>query len=321
MTSDEIEIHLRLTQRNRRVSGIESLAIRVKNNNAPNGDILEINEIGDYYFNDPLRASANPTVTNVGGYAFSKTGQKFTINLFPSGHFIHVKYGSLRWGMSVAVKGHSSMFSDADGMCGDWDLSGIRDRDDNVVNGKMLGESWQVGLDSGDAQILSGDAPNTCVPALPLTQQQQDEGKSCTFCNTLATPHQRKNCKYDASVLGCDWVKDREEAPFYDKSYNENSMDFYHSEVIKKDQFSYTFPTDKTSQFVHGICVLGASGAQATSTDNALKYTEVRDFGTGTKLWDDRLYVARDVDGSAMCEGGTYLRPNRHKVSSSGNSK
>jgi len=82
----------------------------------------------------------------------------------------------------------------------------------------------------------------------------------------------------------------------------------------------YTFPPTKTSQFVHGLCVMGASFARATSTNNAgLTYTMLSEpFDDGVKLWDDRDYVADEVSGSEMCEGGIYLRPNMVKTIASG---
>merc|ERR1712232_1127707 len=58
----------------------------------------------------------------------------------------------------------------------------------------------------------------------------------------------------------------------------------------------------------------GASSAEATSTDPNLKYTLVPDFKNGAKLWDDRSYVAKHVEGASMCEGGLYLRPSRVKT-------
>merc|ERR1712008_53858 len=76
---------------------------------------------------------------------------------------------------------------------------------------------------------------------------------------------------------------------------------------------SYTFPPVQTNQFVHGLCVKGVSDAGASSTDSYLSYTSVANFQDGMKIWDDRNYVVRGVEGDAMCEGGIYLRPSRHK--------
>ena len=80
---------------------------------------------------------------------------------------------------------------------------------------------------------------------------------------------------------------------------------------------TYSFPYIDTDQFVHGICVLGASSAGAYSdTDYDLEYTVVPDFGDGMELWGDRDYTVSGIEGPEMCEGGLYLKPSRHKVSS-----
>ena len=78
----------------------------------------------------------------------------------------------------------------------------------------------------------------------------------------------------------------------------------------------YEFPPTDTKEFIHGICVLGASSASAFSdTEFDLEYTVVPDFKDGVKLWSDRDYVVQGIQGDEMCEGGTYLKPSRHKVS------
>ena len=78
---------------------------------------------------------------------------------------------------------------------------------------------------------------------------------------------------------------------------------------------SYNFPTDNTNEFVHGICAMGASRVQATSTDPNLTYTPISEFQNGIKMWGDRNYVASNVSGNKMCQGGIYLQPSKHKVS------
>ena len=61
---------------------------------------------------------------------------------------------------------------------------------------------------------------------------------------------------------------------------------------------------------------LGASSVTAVSdTYLDLEYTVVPDFKDGVKLWDDRSYTVHNITGPEMCEGGTYLKPNKHKVS------
>ena len=77
---------------------------------------------------------------------------------------------------------------------------------------------------------------------------------------------------------------------------------------------SYTFPPVATSQFVHGLCVLGASKATVTSDDPQLTYTSIPNFGNDVQLWDNRGYKALGIDNEDYCKGGTYLRPSLHKV-------
>jgi len=74
----------------------------------------------------------------------------------------------------------------------------------------------------------------------------------------------------------------------------------------------FTFPATETTQFVHGICVTGASSAHATSDFEGLTYTEVRPFVDGTLAWDDRSYTHTGIIFSP-CAGGIFLRPSRHK--------
>ena len=77
----------------------------------------------------------------------------------------------------------------------------------------------------------------------------------------------------------------------------------------------YNFPPVQTNQFVHGICVMGAKYAEATSTDPELTYTLIPEFQNGVKMWADRTYMTSEVSGTELCEGGIYLQPSRHKVS------
>mmetsp|Transcript_6813 Transcript_6813/g.7842 ORF Transcript_6813/g.7842 Transcript_6813/m.7842 type:complete len:171 (-) Transcript_6813:175-687(-) len=76
---------------------------------------------------------------------------------------------------------------------------------------------------------------------------------------------------------------------------------------------SYTFPKVTTSQFVHGLCVLGASEAQATSDDPQLTYTNIPNFGDDVQLWANRGYKALGINNEDYCKGGTYLQPSLHK--------
>ena len=84
---------------------------------------------------------------------------------------------------------------------------------------------------------------------------------------------------------------------------------------------TYVFPTtDSTSRedegggFVHGLCVLGAESATASSSDLGFTYTPLTvpsGFATATQLWTNRGYRSVGVDGggAALCEGGLYLQP------------
>ena len=82
-----------------------------------------------------------------------------------------------------------------------------------------------------------------------------------------------------------------------------------------ENDISFSFPPTSTNQFVHGLCVMGASYAEATSTNTNLSYSTVSNFKDGVTLWNDRNYVANGVSGDEMCEGGIYLKPSNHKVS------
>ena len=84
---------------------------------------------------------------------------------------------------------------------------------------------------------------------------------------------------------------------------------------IASYEYFQDFPATSTSQFVHGICVVGASAVDVSSTDADLTYVEVNDFQSGEKLWSDRSYTVGDVVGEELCQGGTYLRPSTVKVS------
>ena len=66
----------------------------------------------------------------------------------------------------------------------------------------------------------------------------------------------------------------------------------------------YDFPAVNTDQFVHGICAVGASRVKATSNDLNLTYTQIPKFQNDMKMWADRDYIANDVYGAEMCQGG-----------------
>eukprot|EP01083_Nonionella_stella_P006339 18407_1 len=76
---------------------------------------------------------------------------------------------------------------------------------------------------------------------------------------------------------------------------------------VKEHEF--VFPITETDEFSHGICVMGSSSVEATSTDSNLTYNSVANFQNGIKLWGDRSYTASGVNGVERCEGGNYLQP------------
>ena len=86
--------------------------------------------------------------------------------------------------------------------------------------------------------------------------------------------------------------------------------------TVSRPDGSYDFPPVATSQFVHGLCAMGASYFTATATDQNLTYkVGSNNFQDGVRLWSNRDYVVDGIQGADMCEGGIYLEPSRHKVS------
>jgi len=70
--------------------------------------------------------------------------------------------------------------------------------------------------------------------------------------------------------------------------------------------------TIDTHEFVHGLCVTGASSVAVYSSDPNLYYTQYENFASQQKAWGDRDYVLEGVENT-VCAGGIYLQPNRHK--------
>ena len=77
--------------------------------------------------------------------------------------------------------------------------------------------------------------------------------------------------------------------------------------------YQVTFPEIDTSEFVYGICVVGASSAIGISTDISLTYSEVLNFQSGQTAWSDRSYTIEGVENT-ICVGGIFLQPSKHKV-------
>lgn len=72
------------------------------------------------------------------------------------------------------------------------------------------------------------------------------------------------------------------------------------------------FPETDTNQFVHGLCVQGASSVAAYATDTNVRYTQYQNFTSGMQAWGDRDYTLEGVENT-VCAGGIFLQPNRHK--------
>jgi len=255
--TDKIEIHLRLAKFQPVASTyslIERIGIRFE---LPNGshEVLEMDSNGDHFHNNVM-TTPNPALATIGGYVFTKTpGTQFMIDLSSTGHFIHIStYGS-NYGLGITIKGHGTMFHDATGMCGQWNIGpNLNDRNGfdmlqilGGLNGADFGDAWQVDPShpSFDPEIISdvilnpianglhAAHPNTCVARRRLEQQPDRElevSLSCTFCDSMPNLGQRQNCIFDAGILGCDWVQS---VPYYDTKdtvwYNEedNKKDYY----------------------------------------------------------------------------------------------
>jgi len=109
-----------------------------------------------------------------------------------------------------------------------------------------------------------------------------------------------------------------------DKGIDADPISIANYEITNGKQ-TYVFPTTEikprdNSRFglVHGLCVLGATSATASSNDDGFTYTTtVPVFADGIKLWGDRDYSSVGVNGGgdALCEGGLYLQPSGHLVS------
>lgn len=82
--------------------------------------------------------------------------------------------------------------------------------------------------------------------------------------------------------------------------------------------YSYTFPPTQTTEFIHALCVMGASSASAASTNNPdLTYSMLSGpFEDHVMLWSNKDWKISDIGGKGLegCEGGTFLRPSLWKV-------
>jgi hypothetical protein len=79
-----------------------------------------------------------------------------------------------------------------------------------------------------------------------------------------------------------------------------------------KYELVYEFPEVMTEEFVHGLCVAGASQAAASSSYDELTYDAVSGFEAGQRAWGDRDYTYRGVKDT-VCADGIFLKPSKHK--------
>lgn len=90
--------------------------------------------------------------------------------------------------------------------------------------------------------------------------------------------------------------------------------------VIDSPTLHFEFPPvaseEGSNDFLHALCVAGASSAYASSDNPSLTYTSVPAFSSGEDAWDDRTYTFQNVENS-VCSSGIYLRPSSVFPSSS----
>jgi len=246
--SSAVNVHLRLKKyqpTNPTFSEIDRIAIQLS---GAQTDLLQIDRDGNHYLN--TNSQANPPITSVGGYPFSKViasppnpNTEFTISLQPAGTFIKVidlPQGTEGGGLNIIIKGNDSMFSDATGMCGKWSapVPGLYDRQGvdmlplpvvypwaSVIDGSSFGNEWQVDPTAPSSDLVLLDTassipsiyaahPDTCVSRRRLgeTERKLQQYSFCQHCMCLDDLSQRAFCEYDASIMGCQWVKN---VPFY----------------------------------------------------------------------------------------------------------
>lgn len=73
-------------------------------------------------------------------------------------------------------------------------------------------------------------------------------------------------------------------------------------------------PPTTTGEFVHAICVKGASNPYAIGkgSDGSTQVTyQSMNYYSGIKAWSDRNYRMYNTGGSSPCDGGLYLKPSR----------
>ena len=167
---------------------------------------------------------APPTAnTIVTGATYSNTGNVHTIDFSGVPSFIKITdWGN---GLSLQVVGHGTIFSNSEGMCGSWDLGGVRKADGTVystaggwaataLTSFSLAQSWMIlppanqllipALDMGnpicDASKFC-DGPNAF--ACNAVRKLQDEDEECKKeCNTIEDETFADACELDIINTG-----------------------------------------------------------------------------------------------------------------------
>jgi len=103
-------------------------------------------------------------------------------------------------------------------------------------------------------------------------------------------------------------------------SYAESPPEDLISTILVDGIRTYSLPPTNISALKHGFCAYNVSTFLAESNDPTLTYDEIdTPFGDGVQLWSDKDFIAQDVKGRDLCEGGTYLRPSKYEVASKTN--
>lgn len=81
--------------------------------------------------------------------------------------------------------------------------------------------------------------------------------------------------------------------------------------ITAPNELQFDFPQvadTGTTDFLHALCVSGASSAYASSDNPNLTYTSVPNFASSQLGWNDRGYTFLNVENT-ICNSGIYLKP------------
>jgi len=173
-----------------------------------------------------IAAGGAPVNTIVTGATYSNTGNVHTIDFSGVPSFIKIT----EWGsnLSLQVVGHGTIFSNSEGMCGSWDLGGVREADGTVfstaggwaataLTSIDLAVSWNIppppanqllfpALDTNNDPIC--DASKVCGTgsgfafACNAVRKLQDERECKKNCNTIEDEAFADACKLDIETTG-----------------------------------------------------------------------------------------------------------------------